>query len=257
MSNSKQEFYDSLDIKDGQIEPFLPSIFENLWELGSVPEYIIELIQNNIDDFALINYIVDVGCGKGAVLLQLRDHFSFKGLGIDIIPQFIESAKAFTLARQYADDIYFKKADVREVIPKIKQADILIYGYDSALLGNVKETLDLLKTCIARDGYIILEAACAIDIENISESMTQAEFSQQLIDSKLKIVDHVIWPQSQVRKINRHNNKHIADAVEKLSKLYPEKERLFRSYLRHQLNQSKALENDMVCSTWLLQNPVL
>jgi predicted TPR repeat methyltransferase len=65
----KKEFQNSLDLTSDELESYIPELLKGLWELGSMPEYIIELIGRN--NLGKGKNIIDLGCGKGAVLVKL------------------------------------------------------------------------------------------------------------------------------------------------------------------------------------------
>lgn len=71
IKNSNKDFLDSLDLIDQEMKEHIPYILQDLWELGSIPEYIYLLIDENVDKKG-INKIIDFGCGKGAVLIYLQ-----------------------------------------------------------------------------------------------------------------------------------------------------------------------------------------
>lgn len=73
-------------------------MLKGLYEPGSVPEYIIELIARN--DLGKNKSIIDLGCGEGAVLVKLAQRFDIKAIGVDIVEEFIEEANIY--AKKYA-----------------------------------------------------------------------------------------------------------------------------------------------------------
>jgi len=59
MDNAKKkEFQNSLDITSDELQRHIPQLLQGLWELGSMPPYIVELIDRN-------------GIGKGKHVLDL------------------------------------------------------------------------------------------------------------------------------------------------------------------------------------------
>ncbi|MBU4494246.1 MAG: class I SAM-dependent methyltransferase, partial [Acidobacteria bacterium] len=53
----------AMDGADSNLFPYLPYILQDLWEIGSSPEVIIELIRKHTNDYSSLK-ILDLGCGK-------------------------------------------------------------------------------------------------------------------------------------------------------------------------------------------------
>jgi ubiquinone/menaquinone biosynthesis C-methylase UbiE len=104
----KKEFQNSLDLTSDELERYIPELLNGLWELGSVPEYIIELIARN--DLGKNKSIIDLGCGKGAVLVKLAQRFDIKAIGVDIVVDFIEEANIYAKKFAVSDMVEFKTA---------------------------------------------------------------------------------------------------------------------------------------------------
>jgi cyclopropane fatty-acyl-phospholipid synthase-like methyltransferase len=254
MNDPKQEFLKSLDLPHEDMAPFIPFILEDLWELGSMPMHIATLIRKHIPPGAF-QTITDFGCGKGAVLIHLASEFPFDGLGIDIVPEFIDSARKYAQSRKVAERLIFSTKDILEAIPEINNRDIVIYGHDSAILGNVKESLLQLKTCLSEKGWIILEATCTPDGKSKIEGLpSEKELHQQIADSGLKKIDSIMWDRQELIAVNNRNNELIYLKIEILKNRHPEKTRLFEQYWQDQLKECRLLANDLICSTWLLKN---
>ncbi len=111
---NRREINESLDLTSGNLERFVPELMRGLWELGSIPEYIIKLLGRN--DLKECTSVLDLGCGKGAVLVKLARHFDIKAMGIDIVPEFIKEAKEYAHKYGVADKLTFRAADILDVI---------------------------------------------------------------------------------------------------------------------------------------------
>jgi tRNA1(Val) A37 N6-methylase TrmN6 len=65
-----------------------------------------------------IKTIVDFGCGKGAVLIYLAKKLDIKGLGVDIVPEFIDSANKHAYKNSINNRLYFVTGDLLEYLEK-------------------------------------------------------------------------------------------------------------------------------------------
>ena len=253
MENINKNFLDSLDLLDKEMERHIPYVLQDLWELGSIPEYIYQLINDNVDS-KRIGKILDLGCGKGAVLIYLAKRLEFQGLGIDIVTDFIESAKKHSIENSVNKRLDFVASDFLEFISQNKTYDIVIYGYDSGIFGDVFETITRLQNCISDSGYLILEIAFTPDNKAKIEGIpTEKELLEQLDKSELEIIDKIYWETDKIRTINNENNIYINKRIEELKKANPEQTKIFDRYMSNQIDECKLIENEMICSTWILK----
>ena len=174
---TKKEFKNSLDLTSDELERFTPDLLKGLWELGSMPEYVIKLIDRN--KLGNANNILDLGCGKGAVLIKLAQRFDIKAIGVDIVSEFIDEAVIYANNYSVSDKVLFKTEDIIDTIKTTTNQDILIYGYDSEILGDLNDTLRQLKKCIKSDGVVILEF---MFVDQPTEGMVTDNEMQNIID---------------------------------------------------------------------------
>jgi SAM-dependent methyltransferase len=253
MKNSNEDFLVSLDLIDQEMEDYIPYVLQDLWELGSIPEYIYRLIDKNIDKKE-INKIIDFGCGKGAVLIYLAERLDFQGTGIDIVSEFIESGIQHAIEKSVNNKINFKSGNLVEYVDKAGKNDVVIYGYDSCILGDVYETIQHLENCIQDSGYLILEIAFTPDSKDIIEGLpNKKELDEQLEKCCLKVLDKIFWEIDNVIMINKKNNIFINKRVQELVVKYPTKKHLFEHYRDNQIEECRLIEHEMICSTWILK----
>jgi SAM-dependent methyltransferase len=253
MNEPRQAFHQSLDLTSPGIEPFIPYILTDLWELGSMPDYIIRLVRANIQPGS-IAAVTDFGCGKGAVLIKLARKMHFRGLGIDRVPEFIKAARQFAEDSHVAARLTFQTGDLREWISRVRRSDLVIYGYDSDLLGDVQTSLRQLSRCVSAGGWIILEAAATPEGTPAIEGIPgEGALNDQITGSGLVPVDRILWDADELTRVNARNNQLIGARITELISAHPDKAQLFQRYLENQLAECRQLENAMVCSTWLLR----
>lgn len=245
----KKEFHSSLDLTSEELERYIPELHKGLWELGSMPEHIIELIARN--DLGKDKNVIDLGCGKGAVLVKLTKQFDIKANGIDIVPEFIEEASHYAKIYGVSDKIIFKAEDIIETIKKTYKQDIVIYGYDSEILGDLENTLKHLTKCIKTDGYLLLELMVVIQQ---TEGMITASEMETIIElTDYRILDRIDWNRDTLIQTNKHNTEIIKENVKRLMFQYPEKKEIFNEFLQNQIDECEEIENDYICTTLLLK----
>jgi 2-polyprenyl-3-methyl-5-hydroxy-6-metoxy-1,4-benzoquinol methylase len=85
MSSVEEKLAQSLTAETTELLPYLPYLLQDLWELGSVPMDMVELISGNVG-VSPRTKILDLACGKGAVSVRLAEEYGCSVKGIDIIP---------------------------------------------------------------------------------------------------------------------------------------------------------------------------
>ena len=71
--------------------PYLPELLADLQELGSDAEAITRVLGDL--NLTKSTTVVDLGCGKGAVAVEVAEGLNLRVLGIDLFEPFIESCK--------------------------------------------------------------------------------------------------------------------------------------------------------------------
>lgn len=251
MDQLDSEFLKSLDAEDREIYPFLPYILQDLWSLGSLSKYIVDLLQKHFPTNQP-KEVIDLGCGKGEVLVSLRKEFEFTGLGIDIVPDFITSGMKVIESHGFQDDLLLKIGDIKSYLPQLKAKDLVIYAHDSDLLGNVFETLRVFNTNIRSNGWICFESLYSLTNQD-SENPTKEEFYDQVNQSGLRLVDSIDWRLQDLKKMNEFQVTRIENRVLELVEKHPGKKELFLNYLKNQQEECQELENNLQCVTLLLR----
>jgi cyclopropane fatty-acyl-phospholipid synthase-like methyltransferase len=247
---TRKEFQNSLDLTSEDLEGFIPDLLKGLWELGSMPTYIIELIDRN--SIGNRKNIIDLGCGKGAVLIKLAQKFDIKAIGVDVVQSFINEASNYAVNYLVADKVEFKTENILETVKKPFKVDIVIYGYDSEILGDLKNTVQQLAKIIKEDGYILLEYMLSDKPDD--EFLSNKEMQNIIEQSGFQLLDRIDWDGELLKQTNKQNTEIIERNVNHLISKYPDKKKLFNQYLQNQIEECKELENDYFCTTVLLRH---
>ena len=235
---------------------FLPYLLQDLWELGSNPEDIIELIKKHTVITGNTR-ILDLACGKGAVSTSIAQYLNVKITGIDLVPEFIDYAKQ--KANELCVDAFchFETGDINNAILTERNYDFVILGSAGSVLGTPKETLDKLRLTVKPNGYIVFYDVYLLDSaekENLkykdNEYLTYRQWLDVFTQSGMKPLDSLI---NKNASKNESNNKAIMKRVNELIDVYPEKKSAFESFMSAQLDGSYDLENGVIGVTWLLK----
>ncbi|MBM3705378.1 MAG: class I SAM-dependent methyltransferase [Actinobacteria bacterium] len=104
------------------------------------------------------NYrVLDIGCGKGEVLIKLVELFNISGIGVDISPYFIKDCKDRKNYRIPNSDIKFLEMDGAEYRPEKNELfDLAICMGASFVYDGFLGTIDALKKMTKPGGFIII-----------------------------------------------------------------------------------------------------
>ncbi len=253
MNEVRDDFLDSLDLDDSEIIPFIPEILKNLWGLGSMPEYVIHLVEKHIPSNKL-KRIIDLGCGKGSVLIQLSEKIKFEGIGIDLMSEFIDEAKRYASRHSYSENLKFEVGDIKKMVEHYCDFDLVIYAHDSDIFGNVTQSLCELEKYMLDQSWIVFEGLYNINQLNNPENLpNKEEFHLQLEKSGFEVINQIVWDKDELRKTNQTNTKLIRDRITHLIQSHPDKEKLFNTYLENQIEECQELEENIECLTLLLK----
>jgi cyclopropane fatty-acyl-phospholipid synthase-like methyltransferase len=249
---SHEDFLHSLSLSDEALEPFLPEILADLWELGSIPTYIIELFGKHLAHLPH-PHVLDLGCGKGALLIQLARQFPIQGLGIDLMAPFIEEAQEKARTYQVADRVSFDQGDILHKIQEPSLYDIIIYGHDSDLLGNVSESVKAIAPKLVSSGHLFLETYYTLSKEKHPEIPDKKGLYQEIEMSGFILIDEIIWDRQLLHQTNQANNQKIAHQIQTLQARQPALTKLLANYYLQQVEEFRELETEMQCVTYLLK----
>jgi cyclopropane fatty-acyl-phospholipid synthase-like methyltransferase len=257
MDTVKKSIVKSLDGLEFGLFPYLSYLLQDLWEIGASPEIIIELLKKN----KVINKkskILDLGCGKGAVLIKLIKEFGCEGHGIDALPEFIDEAKRFAQKNKVEEKCVFEIGDIRRLVDGLKGYDIVILGSIGPVFGDINSTLLKVNNCIKDEGLVILDDGFLSADSQLNSPIyfNKAETLQQIESAKMKIVDQVELSSEFIKKSNKEIYNHIKKRSLEMMKKYPEDQSIFEGYLKSQEEENDILENHITCVTWLLKKNI-
>jgi cyclopropane fatty-acyl-phospholipid synthase-like methyltransferase len=242
----------ALDGTDSGLFPYLPYILQDLWELGASPEVVLDLVRRHSINQSNLK-VLDLGCGKGAVLINLAKEINCQCHGIDAVKEFIDEAK--NKAKEFNVEEYcsFERDDIRVRIRDLRGYDIVILGAIGPVLGDYYSTLTKVSKCIEEAGLIIIDDGYIEDESKYSHpSMeTRSEILKQISDAGMKLVDEIIINKDKVKESDEHMYKNLKKRCQELIEIHPEKRNLFVDYVRKQEEEIEVLETKSTCSIML------
>ncbi len=251
MSNVEEKLAKSLTAESTELIPYLPYLLQDLWELGSSPRDIIDIILKHIQ-VSEQTKVLDLACGKGAVSIHIAKALGCTAKGIDIIPEFIDYANK--KAQEYGVENLcdFKVGDINEAVKVEKDYDIVILGAVSDVLGNSEETIQKLKSTVKTGGYIFIDDAYGKD-DSDDRYYTEEKWRKLFQYTGVMLLAEKFNEEDELKNINNEQQSFIVRRANELKEKHPDKAYLFESYIKSQQAECDELEHEISGVTMLLQ----
>lgn len=265
MKDLQESISESLDSNNPEIFPFLPYILQDIWEIGASAEAIGNLIKTHFQSTSGLK-ILDLGCGKGAISIQIAKELGCLCVGIDAMPEFIEEAR--TKSTEWGTDklCAFFHADIRQVVDGFRGYDVIILGAIGPILGDYFQSLTRLKPNLNPGGIIIIDDGYFDDTpktENVQNEESKTTFRHPRVLLKTQILEQIseagfILKEEMFFKPDfiESSNKDIFDPLksrcEELMLIHPDKKHIFEEYIQTQEEENQLMESVITCTTMLL-----
>ncbi len=244
----------AMDGSDSELFEYLPYILQDLWEIGSNPNVIIDLIRNQFDDPARLK-VLDLGCGKGIVSVKASKALGCFCHGIDAIPQFIDYAQEKAVEFKVDNLCKFEVGDIRERVKTLRGFDVVILGAIGPVFGDYLNTLTTLKPCLNEGGVIITDDAYIEDESSFSHPLIfkKSVVLKQIADTGFSIIKKVDVKSEDIQDVDDFIFTNLKKRCLELIERHPAKERLFLDYISKQEEETYVLENMVTAYTMMLQ----
>ncbi len=251
MANTEEKLARSLTAESTELIAFLPYLLQDLWDLGSSPEDMIELISRHVGSSAAVR-VLDLACGKGSVSVRIAQVLGCRVKGIDIMTDFIDYAREKAEQYSVSSLCAFSVGDITEAVMIEKDYDVVILGAVGDVLGPPDKTIEQLKSTIRPGGYILIDDGYGKQGSEI-DYYTRDEWLDICRKCGVRMVDELLIADEKLERINAVQQRHIRRRCEELMKKYPEQAHLFESYIASQRAECDMLEQDITGVTMLLQ----
>jgi len=244
----------AMDGTDAELFPYLPYILQDLWEIGAVPELIIEAVEKHQSDYSNLN-ILDLGCGKGAVSIKMAKELQCQCFGIDGLSEFIKIADEKAKEWQVNHLCKFECNDIRIRINELKKYDVILLGSIGPVFGNYYQTMSILKDHLTEVGIIILDDGYVPENSNFKHPQigNKSQLIKQLENAGVVLVDELIIDNETIESSDEIIFEQLSQRCHELMHKYPDKKSIFEKYIKEQEEENNVLENELICSTMVLK----
>jgi cyclopropane fatty-acyl-phospholipid synthase-like methyltransferase len=240
----------AMECQDVALVPFLPYILQDFWEIGTPPKIVMHFIQKHCRNYSML-HVLDLGCGKGAVSVQLADVLKCHCYGIDVIPEFIETSKEKAWEYGVETLCQFEVGDIRWKIDTLGTFDVIVLGAIGQVFGNYCTTLTRLLKHLTAEGIIIINDGYIDDSSTFQHHgiLSHQELLNQIGQTGMELIDEYIGKPTN----SAEEFENLQKRCKELMTISPEKTDLFENYIQIQAAEYNILENEIICSIMVIK----
>jgi cyclopropane fatty-acyl-phospholipid synthase-like methyltransferase len=236
--------------------PLLPELLTDLEDLGACAGKIVELLR----PLALPAgaRVLDLGSGKGAVLLALAAELKVTGVGVDAFPPFVEAAPRAAHRRGLGDRCSFRCGDLREFALEGEPFDVAMMLGLGLAIGDQREIVGLLRRFVRPGGYLVVDDAflpegvdgSVLGYDGYAEHATTLARLQSFGDEIL--TEECGHPRDTVRRIQA-DTEEIRRRAAALARRLPDRAEEIRAYVERQEREAELARESVIDALWLLR----
>ncbi len=246
---------DSLET-DTKLLPFMPFLLQDMWALGSSVDDIITMI-DLLDLVPEQTKVLDLGCGKGAVSIQIALKYGFKVFGIDVMSAFLEDAVKKAVDNNVSNLCQFIRQDIREYVSVEHKFDIVILASLGGILGSIKNTVSQLRTQVRSGGYMIIDDGYLKEKSSLKRKRYEHYRNHKKTLNELTSFNDLLLKEVNTTDLSLKINDEYLNVIENRGKelvaKHPELKDVIKAYINLQQEECEVIKNQMEGALWLIQ----
>ncbi len=254
-TKSNKSIADSLETEE-KLLPYIPFLLQDLWVLGSSIDQIIETV-GTLNKISPIESMLDLGCGKGAVSIQLAARYGLHAVGIDAMIPFLEDAEKKASEHNVSHLCKFINQDIHEYVSNEHDYDLVLLAAVGGIFGSLKNTVAQMRTQIRTGGFIMIDDGFlkkddSLNRKGYEHCKNYNDTVRELTHFGDQIVDQINTSATS-NKINKEYHTLITKRGEELISKHKELEKDIRDYILLQEEECNVLENEIEGVLWVIQ----
>ena len=254
-SESKKTIAASLETEETLL-PYMPYLLQDLWGLGSSVEQIVQIFESLTFPSNKIT-VLDLGCGKGAVSVNLAAKWGFNVTGVDAMPEFIDDAIKYSQKYKVENKCNFVVDDILSFTKKNHNFDAVILASLGGIFGSNNKTIKVLRKQIKTCGIMIIDDGY---LKNKSHSNRKGyelyhdyeTTKNELISSGDKIIEEVSTTEFS-KILNDEYLRAISKRYKELCEKYPKIKDCLSQYINQQKEECEFLNSELEGIIWVIQ----
>ncbi len=245
----------ALEIDPGLL-PFAPELLRDLDALGSDPELAAEMLARL--DLPAQALVIDLGCGKGAVSLEIARQLGTRVQGIDLFEPFVLDCQRQAVELGLADRCTFQCGDINKLAGRLEPADVVVYAALGDVLGPLDDTVGVLRRFLKPGGHILinddfLQPGGKPSFEGFEGCLPHADTIALLEAHGDTVVAEEVESLEETVAENVEINAQIRARANTLAERHPEYAAAFARFVREQEKECAYMETNLVSAMWLIE----
>ncbi|MBI4810288.1 MAG: class I SAM-dependent methyltransferase [Ignavibacteriales bacterium] len=254
-TKSEKSIADSLEVNK-RLLPHIPFLLQDLWVLGSSIDQIIEIV-SSLNSLYPLTKILDLGCGKGAVSVQLAARYGFQAVGIDAMTPFLEEAEKKAVEYNVTHLCQFINQDLHEYVSNDHDYDLVILAALGGIFGSFKNTIAKLQTQVHTGGFIIIDDGYLKKHNQLDRKGYEHYKNYDNTIRELTFFGDRLINQIDTSTVSKNINREYLDLIkrrgEELISKHHELKKDIDDYIRLQAEECDVLENEIEGALWVIR----
>ncbi|UCB44475.1 MAG: class I SAM-dependent methyltransferase [Spirochaetota bacterium] len=254
-NRTKKSVANSLEVEN-KLLPYMPYLLQDLWALGSSINQILDIVVT-LPLSSDTAYVLDLGCGKGAVSVQIASEFGYSVVGIDAMPEFLQEAQIKAAEYHVSELCTFYEQDILTYVKDKHDFNIVILASLGGIFGSNKDTIKTLRTQVKPGGYVVIDDGYLKKRESLNrKGYGHYRNYEKTVEDLTSFSDCLISEISTTevsKKINDEYLHVIESRIIELSDQHPELEKDLNNYLELQREECDILNKELEGMIWVLK----
>lgn len=237
-----------------ELLPYIPELLADLEELGSDAE----LIACILEDLHLpaSTSVIDLGCGKGAVAVEIAEKLDWRVLGIELFEPFVASCNELAKSRGLSDRCRFVHGDILKMVTMVEPADVAVLAALGDVLGRLDDTVAVIRQYVKSGGYMLVSDAFvkpggSSSFPGFERYARHDETIARLTACGDKLVREVLEPEDDDGALEDESEL-IAARAEAVAAKHPEVAAAVQRFAASQSAERDYIDANLIGAVWVL-----
>jgi len=254
-SNKNKSISDSLEAREHLI-PYMPYLLQDLWELGCSLEQIVDAVGTlNLSNTSC--KILDLGCGKGAVAVNLALNYGPNVVGIDAMPEFLQAAEQKAEEYGVSHLCQFREDDILKFTSIEHNYDLVILASLGGIFGSLEKTIAKLRSQVKQGGYIIIDDGYLKNHTRLNRKLYEHYRDHKATIKELTSFNDTLIDEIRTNEVNKRMNEEYLKVLNKrsneLTLQHPELKADLNEYIQLQREECEVLDRELEGIIWILK----
>ena len=232
--------------------PHLPELLADLQELGGNADAIAGVLSDlNLTKSATV---IDLGCGKGAVAVEIAQRLHVRVFGIDLFEPFIDSCKELAERHAVSELCHFIRGDILKLAGEVEPSDVAIFAALGDVLGPLDQTVSIIREYAKPGGYMVISDGFikdggSADFPGFEQYAERPEMIARLTACGDTLVREII----DADVVDKGEGEKIAIRANALAARRPEIAAQVLTYAAMQAAEYEYIDENFVSAIWVLK----